>query len=156
MTKQPIPAVVQGTIELESGRVFELESPRGKEWLAEIIIDSETGREKGRSFRYESMKGHASFTARNQPIRGISYWYASKKVGGNLNKIYIGKLEEVTINRLEEVAEKIAIPKPKKVEEDTTGDTNAVGESPDRIQALESQLAELWAFVEERLGKLTA
>jgi hypothetical protein len=156
MTKQPIPAVVQGTIELESGRVFELDSPRGKEWLAELITDPESGKEKGRSFRYESMRGHASFTARNQPIRGISYWYASKKVGGNLNKIYIGKLEEVSIDRLEEVAEKIAIPKPKKVGEETTGDTNAVVESPDRIQALEAQMAEMRGLLDELRGKLTA
>lgn len=156
MTKQPIPAVVQGTIELESGRVFELDSPRGKEWLAELITDPDSGKEKGRSFRYESMRGHPSFTARNQPIRGIAYWYASKKVGGTLNKIYIGKLEDVSIERLESVAEKIAIPKPKKVGEETTGDTNAVAESPDRIQALEAQMAEMQALMEELRGKLTA
>ena len=157
MTKQPIPAVVQGTIELESGQVVEFDSPKARAWLAETITDTESGKEKGRSFRYESMHGHASFTARNQPIRGISYWYASKKVGGNLNKIYIGKLEDVTIERLESVAEKIAISKPKKVGEYTTGgDTNAVAESPDRIQALEAQMAEMQAFLEELRGKLTA
>jgi hypothetical protein len=156
MTKQPIPAVVQGTIELESGQVVEFDSPKARAWLAELITDTESGREKGRSFRYESMRGHPSFTARNQPIRGISYWYASKKVGGNLNKIYIGKLEDVSIERLESVAEKIAIPKPKKVGEDTTGDTNEVAESPDRIQALEAQMAEMQAFLEELRGKLTA
>ena len=156
MAKQPIPAVVQGTIKLESGQVIELESPKGSAWLAELIIDPESGKEKGRSFRYESMRDHASFTARNQPIRGISYWYASKKVGGNLNKIYIGKLEEISIERLESVAEKIAIPKPKKVGEKASEDTNEVAESPDRIQALEAQMAEMRGLLDELRGKLRA
>ena len=154
MAKQSIPAVVQGTIELESGQVIELESPKGSAWLAELIIDPESGKEKGRSFRYESMRGHASFTARNQPIRGISYWYASKKVGGTLNKIYIGKLEDVLLDRLESVAEKIA--KPKKVVEVVEKDTNSVAESPDRLQALEVQMAEMRGFLEELRGKLPA
>lgn len=156
MAKQSIPAVVQGAIELESGQVIELESPKGSAWLAELIIDPESGKEKGRSFRYESMRGHASFTARNQPIRGISYWYGSKKVAGNVHKEYIGKLEDVTIERLESVAEKIAIPKPKKVVEVVEKDTSAVAESPDRIQALEAQMAEMRGFLEELRGKLTA
>lgn len=156
MAKQSIPAVVQGTIELESGQIIELESPKGSAWLAELIIDPESGKEKGRSFRYESMRGHASFTVRNQPIRGISYWYGSKKVAGNVNKEYIGKLEDVTIERLELVAEKIAIPKPKKVVEVAEKAANAVAESPDRIQALEAQMAEMRGFLEELRGKLTA
>ena len=156
MAKQSIPAVVQGTIELESGQVIELESPKGSAWLAELIIDPESGKEKGRSFRYESMRGHASFTARNQPIRGISYWYGSKKVAGNVHKEYIGKLEDVTIERLESVAEKIAIPKPKKVVEKDSEDTNAVAVSPDRLQALETQMAEMRGLLDELRGKLTA
>lgn len=155
MTKQPIPAVVQGTIKLESGQV-EFDSPKARAWLAEIITDTESGREKGRSFRYESMRGHASFTARNQPIRGISYWYGSKKVGGTLNKIYIGKLEEISIERLELVAEKIAKPKDKKVVEVVEKDTSAVTASPDRLQALETQMAEMRGMLDELRGKLTA
>lgn len=156
MAKQSIPAVVQGTIELESGQVVEFDSPKARAWLAEIITETESGREKGRSFRYESMRGHASFTARNQPIRGISYWYGSKKVAGNVHKEYIGKLEDVTIERLESVAEKIAIPKPKKVVEVVEKDTSAVAESPDRLQALETQMAEMRGLLDELRGKLTA
>ena len=155
MAKQSIPAVVQGTIELESGQV-EFDSPKARAWLAEIITETESGREKGRSFRYESMRGHASFTARNQPIRGISYWYGSKKVGGTLNKIYIGKLEEMSIERLELVAEKIAKPKDKKVVEVVEKDTSAVTASPDRLQALETQMAEMRGLLDELRGKLTA
>jgi hypothetical protein len=178
MPKQPIPAVVQREIELESGQKVEFDSPEARAWLAEIITDPESGREKGRSFRYESMKGHAPFTARNQPIRGMSYFYGSKKVAGNVNKIYIGKLEDLTIARLEEVAQEIAKPKPKKVGEElsnpepkavgdkrlkTVGDRipEAVGqESNSRIEALEAQIAEMRAEMQQALeelrGKLTA
>jgi hypothetical protein len=158
MAKQPIPAVVQGTIELESGQVVEFDSPKARAWLAEIITDTETGREKGRSFRYESMKGYASFTARNQPVKGISYWYGSKKVAGEVNKIYIGKPENVTIRRLEEVAEEIAKPHPKKVVEKVaeTEPKTVDQDSDRRMQALEDQVMELRGELAELRGKLRA
>ncbi len=178
MAKQPISAVVQGRIELENGQLAEFDSPEAREWLAEIIPDPETGREKGRSFRYESMHGHASFTARNQPIKGISYFYGSKKVAGNVNKIYIGKLKDLTIVRLEEVAQEIAKPKPEKVVEELSNpEPKAVGdkrlktaadripeavgqESNSRIEALEAQIAEMRAEMQQALeelrGKLAA
>jgi hypothetical protein len=102
------------------------------------------------------MKGHAPFTARNQPIRGMSYFYGSKKVAGNVNKIYIGKLEDLTIARLEEVAQEIAKPKPEKVAEKLTNvEPNAVAEKvPDsRYEALEARLQALEELV---LGKVPA
>ncbi len=178
MAKQPIPAVVQGEIELENSQRVEFDSPEARAWLAEIITDPETGREKGQSFRYESMHGHASFTARNQPIKGISYFYGSKKVAGNVNKIYIGKLKDLTIARLEEVAQEIAKPKPEKVVEELSNpEPKAVGdkkvkavanripeavgqESNSRIEALEAQIAEMRAEMQQALeelrGKLVA
>jgi hypothetical protein len=165
MTKQPIPAVVQGTIELENGQVVEFDSPKARAWLAEVITDPETGREKGRSFRYESMHGHASFTARNQPVKGISYWYGSKKVAGEVHKHYIGKLDNLTIAQLEEVAERLTNPEPKTVDKKlkTVADRmpEAVGqESNSRIEALEAQIAEMRAEMQQALeelrGKLAA
>ena len=161
MAKQPIPAVVQGTIELESGQVVEFDSPKARAWLAEIETVPETGREKGRSFRYESMKGYASFTARNQPVKGISYWYGSKKVAGEVHKHYIGKLDNLTIAQLEEVAEKFSNPEPKAVDKKPRAVADripeAVGqESNSRIEALETQVREMREALEELRGKLTA
>lgn len=165
MAKQPIPVVTQGTIKLESGQVVEFDSPKGKAWLAELIVDPATGKEKGRSFRYESMHGHASFTARNQPIRGISYWYGSKKVAGEVFKHYLGKLENLTIERLEEVAEKFTNPEPKAVDKKPRAVAaripEAVGqESNSRIEALEAQIAEMRTEMQQALeelrGKLAA
>ncbi|MEG4577556.1 hypothetical protein QUA56_33560 [Microcoleus sp. N3A4] len=161
MVKQPIPAVVQGTIELESGQVVEFDSPKARAWLAEIETVPETGREKGRSFRYESMKGYASFTARNQPVKGISYWYGSKKVAGEVHKHYIGKLDNLTIAQLEEVAERFSNPEPKAVDKKPRAVADripeAVGqESNSRIEALETQVREMREVLEELRGKLTA
>jgi hypothetical protein len=161
MAKQPIPAVVQGTIELESGQVVEFDSPKARAWLAEIETVPETGREKGRSFRYESMKGHASFTARNQPVKGISYWYGSKKVAGEVHKHYIGKLDNLTIAQLEEVAERFSNPEPKAVDKKPRAVADkipeAVGqESNSRIEALETQVREMREALEQLRGKLTA
>ena len=165
MTKQPIPAVVQGTIELESGQVVEFDSPKARAWLAEIETVPETGREKGRSFRYESMHGHASFTARNQPVKGISYWYGSKKVAGEVHKHYVGKLENLTIAEVEKVAEKFSNPEPKTVDKKPKAVAaripEAVGqESNSRIEALEAQIAEMRTEMQQALeelrGKLAA
>ena len=165
MAKQPIPVVTQGTIELESGQVVEFDSPKARAWLAEIeiVTDSESGREKekGRSFRYESMHGHASFTARNQPIKGISYWYGSKKVAGEVHKHYVGKLENLTIAQLEEVAEKFTNPEPKAVDKKPRAVANRIPEavkqeSNSRIEALETQAREMREALEELRGKLRA
>src|SRR6476469_2739787 len=170
MAKPPIPVVSQGKIKLESGREMEFESPEARAWLAEIKIKPETGKETGCSFRYESMHRNASFTTRNQHIRGIGYFYGSKKVAGKEHKLYIGKLENMTIARMEEIAEKIILePKDKKVgnPEPKTVDKKpravadktpqAVGQEPSsRIEALEFQVMELRGELAELRGKLTA
>jgi hypothetical protein len=111
------------------------------------------------------MHGHASFTARNQPVKGISYWYGSKKVAGEVHKHYIGKLDNLTIAQLEEVAERLTNPEPKTVDKKlkTVADRmpEAVGqESNSRIEALEAQIAEMRAEMQQALeelrGKLAA
>lgn len=166
MAQKPIPVVSQGEIELEDQQKVEFGSPEARAWLAEIETVPETGREKGRSFRYESMHGHASFTARNQPVKGISYWYGSKKVAGEVHKHYIGKLDNLTIAQLEETAEKFTNPEPKAVgnkKVKTVADRirEAIGqESSNRIEALEAQIAEMRVEMQQALeelrGKLAA
>jgi len=165
MAKQPIPVVSQGKTKLESGEEMEFESPEARAWLVGLDIDPETGKEKGRSFRYESMKSHTSFTARNQHIRGIAYFYGSKKVAGKVHKLYIGKLEDLTIARMETIAENIVKPKPEKVAKEVDNSKSkavdkkprAVGQEPSsRIEALETQVMELRGELAELRGKLTA
>lgn len=63
-----------------------------------------------RSFHYESDGG--KFTARKEE-RATStneYWYAYRKVAGKLRKVYLGAMEELTGDRLEQVAREISQP----------------------------------------------
>jgi ATP/maltotriose-dependent transcriptional regulator MalT len=56
------------------------------------------------SFAFLSRLGHR-FTARKEArARGSSYWVAYRKFGGKLTHAYIGRSEDVTLARLEQVA----------------------------------------------------
>lgn len=90
-----IPVVRGGGVILDDS-AFELESQKGLEWLKSPTT---------KSFRYESVCGHESFTAAKKTARGIAYWYASKKVCGKLRQKYIGRNRELSREKLEEVAE---------------------------------------------------
>src|SRR5215467_4885672 len=71
----------------------DLEDQAWQSWLA--------GRS---SFAFLSREGHR-FTARKESrARGNSYWVAYRKIGGKLSHIYIGRSEDVTFARLEQVA----------------------------------------------------
>ncbi|MEI7845076.1 MAG: LuxR C-terminal-related transcriptional regulator [Chloroflexota bacterium] len=50
-------------------------------------------------FVYEGTAGH--FTARSELRRGIRYWYGHRRREGKLTKTYLGKAEELTLERLE-------------------------------------------------------
>jgi chromosome segregation ATPase len=91
-----IPLLVQGMIETEDGKVFELDSPKGSAWL-ELIG----------SFRFEPSGDSKPYTVRKES--GI-YWYGCRKVAGKVRKKYIGKSLEVTVAKLEEIAEALEIP----------------------------------------------
>jgi len=72
---------------------IEIESQAWQEWLALVP-----------SFAFLSKDGHR-FTARKEArARGSIYWVAYRKVGGRLTHTYIGRSEDVTLARLEQVA----------------------------------------------------
>ena len=56
---------------------------------------------EGRTFYCDL--GDASYTARPEKRREGFFWYGYKKVRGKLLKRYIGRAQDVTINRLVEV-----------------------------------------------------
>src|SRR5689334_15850866 len=58
--------------------------------------------EQARSFRFETP--HASFTARKEQRPGGWYWYAYRRRHGTLHIAYLGKSEELSIERLLTVA----------------------------------------------------
>jgi LuxR family maltose regulon positive regulatory protein len=67
-----------------------------KTWYAWLI-------EPGpRSFAFSGTLG--TFTARREERHGTWYWYAYRSRGGHLHKVYLGKSEELTLERLHEAA----------------------------------------------------
>jgi chromosome segregation ATPase len=145
-----IPLLVQGMIETEDGKVFELDSPKGSAWL-ELIG----------SFRFEPSGDSKPYTVRKES--GI-YWYGCRKVAGKVRKKYIGKSLEVTVAKLEEIAEALEIPpvpRANKVAEVAERVTEKVAEAvaeqvagkvtevaENRLTALELQVANLQKAVE--------
>jgi len=164
-----IPSLVQGMIETEDGKVFELDSPKGSAWLESIG-----------SFRFEPSGDSKPYTVRKES--GI-YWYGCRKIAGKVRKKYIGKSSEVTAAKLEEIAEALEIPpvpRANKVAEVAQRVAQAVAQgvaevaqvaqgvaevaevaqavAQDRLAALELQVANLQktveALQEALLGKL--
>jgi chromosome segregation ATPase len=140
-----IPSVVQGLIETEDGKVFELDSPKGSAWVESIG-----------SFRFQPSSDSKPYTVRKEA--GI-YWYGCRKVAGKVHKKYIGKSSEVTLAKLEAIAEALktpSLPRAHKVAEVTQGVAEVTqgvaevtqGVAEDRLTALELQVANLQKTVE--------
>jgi LuxR family maltose regulon positive regulatory protein len=55
-----------------------------------------------RSFAFSSTQG--TLTARREERHSTWYWYAYRSRGGHLRKVYLGKSEELTLERLHEAA----------------------------------------------------
>jgi DNA repair exonuclease SbcCD ATPase subunit len=154
-----IASVVQGLIETEDGKVFELDSCKGSAWLESIG-----------SFRYEPTGANKPYTVRQETKKGGDYWYGYRKVAGKLHKKYIGKSSELSTAKLEEIAEALNTPQQPRVTQvtDTVTQvteasnqqvTETVTESHtvERVTALELQMQALRESLEslrsELLGK---
>jgi LuxR family maltose regulon positive regulatory protein len=70
-------------------------SPHWYTWLAD-----------NPGFIFEGDAGH--FTARREVRRGNLYWYAYRRRGGKLHKVYLGKSAEVTQERLDQASARLA------------------------------------------------
>jgi chromosome segregation ATPase len=154
-----IASVVQGLIETEDGKVFELDSCKGSAWLESIG-----------SFRYEPTGANKPYTVRQETKKGGDYWYGYRKVAGKLHKKYIGKSSELSTAKLEEIAEALNTSQKSRVtqvtdtvtqvtEASTQQVTDAVTDSHtvERVTALELQMQALRESLEalrsELLGK---
>ena len=133
-----IPSVVQGLIQIEGGKVFELDSPKGAAWLESIG-----------SFRFEPAGGGKPCTVRRE---GSGYWYGCRKVAGKVRKKYIGKSSEVSIAKLEEIAAALEVPPVQRVGKvaevaQEVAQVTQVAEvaevAQDRLTALELEVASL-------------
>ncbi len=99
MTKQSIPSISSGLVELESDAVFELDSPKGNNWLQSVT-----------SFRFIPTDSNKPYTARKESGKGGDYWYGYRKEAGKLHKRYIGKTADLTTAKLEEIAQNLNTP----------------------------------------------
>jgi chromosome segregation ATPase len=134
-----IPSLVQGIIEAEDGKVFELETPKGLAWLESVG-----------SFRFEPSGDSKPYTVRKEA--GI-YWYGCRKIAGKVRKKYIGKSSEVSVAKLEEIAAALEIPLTQRVVQVTevaqeVAQNIQVAEkvtevAQDRLTALELEVANL-------------
>ncbi len=140
-----IASVVQGLIETEDGKVFELDSCKGSAWLESIG-----------SFRYEPTGANKPYTVRQETKKGGDYWYGYRKVAGKLHKKYIGKSSELSTARLEEIAESLNTPQQSRVTQVTNTvtqvtefnnqrvtDTVTDRHTAERVTALELQMQAL-------------
>jgi hypothetical protein len=102
MAKTSIPNVLGGLLELPNGKVVQLESVEGFQWLASPDF---------RSFRFED--GLAPYTCRKEKVKDTDgYWYGYQRVGGKVTKRYIGKTSDLSQARLIEVSDRFhALPK---------------------------------------------
>jgi LuxR family maltose regulon positive regulatory protein len=100
MTRR-IPEVADGmlhVLEPSSGPKISVDSPSWVAWLNHPAT---------RSFSFRGPSG--GFTARKEiRARGGEYWVAYRKRGGKLHKRYLGKAEDTTLTRLEDVAAALA------------------------------------------------
>lgn len=134
-----IPSVMQGLIEVEGGKVFELDSLKGSAWLESVV-----------SFRYEPRAANKPYTVRKEAGKGGDYWYGYRKQNGKLHKKYIGRSSEVNTAKLEEVAEALNMPSPPRVTDKVTQVTDKVTDTcnADRLTALELQVKALQESLE--------
>jgi len=94
-------SVSAGIMELPSGKCFEVGSHEWWDWISSSQAES---------FRFECDFGVKGYRARKEEIkaRAGSFWYAYKRVEGKLRKRYLGKSEELTLERLESIAYDLA------------------------------------------------
>ena len=96
-----IPYVVDGVLHLpesSGGPEIAIGSPSWDAWLGDPLT---------RSFSFRGPSG--AFTARKEyRAHGDAYWTAYRRRGGRLRKVYLGKAEKLTIERLNDAAEALA------------------------------------------------
>ena len=117
-----IASVVQGTIEVEGGKIFELDSSKGSVWLESVT-----------SFRYVPTGANKPYTARKEEKKGGDYWYGYRKLAGKLHKKYIGKSSELNTAKLEEISEALNTPQQPRVTQVTDTVTQVTGTHNQRV-----------------------
>jgi LuxR family transcriptional regulator, maltose regulon positive regulatory protein len=95
------PVVRDGVLWFGGGKTavsppISLDSPEWNDWL--------TNHDQ---FKFKGVAGHFSARRENRHNNN-NYWYAYRRRAGTLNKVYLGKSEEITLARLEQAATHLA------------------------------------------------
>jgi LuxR family maltose regulon positive regulatory protein len=90
--------IIQNNTLLAGGDEIQIGSSQWLDWL-----------NQNKSFRYKQKK--LSFSARKEKRRNDHYWYAYKRVGGKLIKLYLGKREDLDSERLKYISRKLVSPR---------------------------------------------
>src|SRR5205085_6700751 len=98
MARHRIPQVIDGQLQLLDdtdgfGLPIRVGSAAWYAWLRKETV---------KSFAFHSAQG--ALTVRRERSHGNWYWYAYRTQQGQLHKAYLGKLEELTPERLHEIA----------------------------------------------------
>ncbi|QIR41847.1 hypothetical protein HCG51_34765 (plasmid) [Tolypothrix sp. PCC 7910] len=116
--------------------------------------------ETAQSFRYVPNNNEPPYTARQEKgSKGqASYWYGYRKVGGVLRKRYIGRGEDLSITKLDEIAYQLSNPTPKKKVTQIKSVTKLedVEKLTAEVVSLQSELQRKEELLAEALGKLIA
>lgn len=113
MSESDIPVVNTDQLTLEHATV-QVGSTAWYDWL-----------DQTKKFKYEGMEGH--FLARCETRRNKKvYWYAYRRQAGQLNKVYLGKSDQLTCERLRQASISLA----ERVAEDSLPDADISIEIP--------------------------
>ncbi|GHO45012.1 LuxR C-terminal-related transcriptional regulator [Ktedonospora formicarum] len=102
MPRAPLPSIIKDRLLLldSAGNPLSHVLVGSSAWYAWLDEELHT------SFAYKSESG--SFTARREKQRRGWYWYAYRKRENKLRKVYLGKVEELTSERLRQAAVELA------------------------------------------------
>jgi LuxR family transcriptional regulator, maltose regulon positive regulatory protein len=93
VARETVPMVCDGALHIDGNAAVLVGSDAWRQWLADSA---------NTSFRVHA--GAGPFTARREQQRNGWYWYAYRRVAGRLHKAYLGRDQELTQARLEQVA----------------------------------------------------
>lgn len=123
LNMKKIYSVANGSVESESGIKIDVDGPQWLNWVGTV-----------QSFRYCPTTTDAPYTARREK----DYWYGYRKVQGKLYKRYMGKTEDLTATRLDEIANLLNTPTQPRQQVQT------VTESVTTPHATNDDITQLW------------
>ncbi len=108
-----------------------------------------------RSFHYECPDG--KFTACKENRANGNFWYANRRVGGKLRRCYIGASQDLTLNKLIEVAKQLSDGN-SYTKSHNTADKSSVNttQSSNELEKLKVEIAQLKQVIAERDRQLQA